>query len=60
VGIEARLKAMGLSPISHRMYQKPYLSIFDSVAYPNAWHVPNFIKFDGEGSRTTQEHVSQY
>jgi hypothetical protein len=24
------------------------------------WRVPNFIKFDGEGSRTTWEHVSQY
>jgi hypothetical protein len=51
---------MGLSLISHRIYQKPYLSIFDSVAYPAIWHVPDFTKFDGEGSRTTWEHVSQY
>jgi hypothetical protein len=51
---------MGLSPTSHRMYQKPYLSILDSVAYPMGWRVPDFIKFDGEGSRTMQEHVSQY
>jgi hypothetical protein len=24
------------------------------------WHVPDFIKFDGKGSRTMQGHVSQY
>jgi hypothetical protein len=51
---------MGLSPISHRIYHKPYPSIFDSVAYPAGWRVPDFSKFDGEGSRTTWEHVSQY
>jgi hypothetical protein len=50
-GVEARLRNMGLSPISHRIYQKPYPSIFDSVAYS---------KFDGKASRTTWEHVSQY
>jgi hypothetical protein len=59
-GVEARPRDMGLSPISHRIYQKPYLSIFDSVAYPAGWHVSDFTKFDGEGSRTTWEHVSQY
>jgi hypothetical protein len=51
---------MGLSPISHRICQKPYPSIFDSVAYPTGWRAPDFIKFDGEVSRTTREHVSQY
>jgi hypothetical protein len=59
-GVEARLRDMGLSPISHRIYQKPYPSIFYSVAYPVGWRVPDFSKFDGEGSRTTWEHVSQY
>jgi hypothetical protein len=59
-GVEARLRDMGLSHISHRIYQKPYPSIFDSVAYPAGWHVPDFSKFDGEGSHTTWEHVSQY
>jgi hypothetical protein len=51
---------MWLSPISHKIYQKPYSSIFDSVAYPTGWHVLDFIKFDGEGSRTMWEHMSQY
>jgi hypothetical protein len=59
-GVEARLRDMGLSPNSHRIYQKSYPSIFDSVAYPVGWRVPNIIKFDGEDSRTTKEHVSQY
>jgi hypothetical protein len=59
-GVEARLSDMGLSPISHKIYQNPYPSIFDSVAYPAGWRVPDFIKFDGEGSRTTWEHVSKY
>jgi hypothetical protein len=59
-GVEARLRDMGLSPISHRIYQKPYPSIFDSIAYPAGWRVPDFTKFDGENSLTTWEHVSQY
>jgi hypothetical protein len=42
------------------MYQKPYPSILNLVAYPTGWHVPDFSKFDGEGSRITWEHVSQY
>jgi hypothetical protein len=59
-GAEARLRDMGISPISHKINQKPYPSIFNSVAYPTGWCVPDFIKFDGEGSHTTWEHVSQY
>jgi hypothetical protein len=58
--VEARLRDMGLSPISHRIYQKPYLNIFDSVAYLVGWHVPDFSKFDMEGSRITWVYVSQY
>jgi hypothetical protein len=57
-GVEARFRDMGLSPISHNIYQKLYPSIFDSVAYPVGWCVPDFIKFDDEGSHTTWEHVS--
>jgi hypothetical protein len=51
---------MGLCPISDWIYQKPYPCIFYSVAYPAGWHIPDFSKFDGEGSRTTWEHMSQY
>jgi hypothetical protein len=59
-GVEARLRDMGLSLISHKIYQKPYPSIFDSVAYPTGWHVLDCIKIDSEGSQTMWEHVSQY
>jgi hypothetical protein len=58
--VEARLRDMVLSPISHRIYQKPYPGIFDPVAYPAIWRVLDFSKFDGKDSRTTWEHVSQY
>jgi hypothetical protein len=59
-GVEARLRDMRLSPINHQIYQKSYLSIFNSVAYPTGWCVPDFTKFDGEVSRTTWEDMSQY
>jgi hypothetical protein len=36
-GVETRLRDMGLSPVSHRIYQKLYPGIFDSVAYPAGW-----------------------
>jgi hypothetical protein len=51
---------MRLSPINHQIYQKSYPSIFNSVAYPTGWCVPDFTKFDGEVSRTTWEDMSQY
>ena len=47
-------------PNRSRTYQKPYPSFFDSVPYPAGWRVPDFVKFSGEDSRTTWEHVSQY
>jgi hypothetical protein len=52
-GVEGRLKDIGLSPISHKIYQKLYPTIFDSVASPACWCVPDFIKIDGEGSSNT-------
>ena len=42
------------------LYQKPYPLEFDFVSYPAGWRVPEFVKFNGEDSRTTREHVSQY
>jgi hypothetical protein len=41
-------------------YQKPYPSSFDSVPYPLGWCCPEFVKFNGDDSKTTWEHVSQY
>ena len=41
-----------------RLYQKPYPPEFDFVSYPAGWHVPEFVKFNGDDSHTTWEHVS--
>jgi hypothetical protein len=41
-------------------YQKSYPPEFDFVSYPAGWRVLEFIKFNGDDSRTTWEHVSQY
>ena len=43
-----------------RLYQKPYPPEFDFVSYPAGWQVPEFVKFNGDDSHTTWEHVSQY
>ena len=40
--------------------QRPYPENFDSISYPQNYKVPEFIKFTGEDSRTTWEHVSQF
>ena len=55
------LKAkLGIDLGSSRLYQKPYPLEFDFVSYPTGWCIPEFIKFNGDDSRTTWEHVSQY
>jgi hypothetical protein len=43
-----------------KSYRKPYPKFFDSVPYPRGFWVPNFVKFTGEDSCTTYEHVGQY
>jgi hypothetical protein len=43
-----------------KSYRKPYPEFFDSVPYPWGFQVPDFVKFTGEDSRTTYEHVGQY
>ena len=55
------LKAkLGIDLGSSRLYQKPYPLEFDFVSYPAGWCIPEFIKFNGDDSRSTWEHVSQY
>ena len=34
--------------------------MFDSVAYPIGFRLPEFVKFSGEDTRSTFEHISQY
>ena len=43
-----------------RTYQKPYPTSFDSIAYPTDFRLSEFIKFSGEDTRSTLEHISQY
>ena len=38
----------------------PYPTSFDSVAYPTGFRLPEFVKFSGEDTRNTFEHISQY
>ena len=51
---------LGIDMGGSRLYQKPYPPEFDFISYPVGWHIPEFVKFNGEDSRTTWEHVSQY
>ena len=51
---------LGIDIGSSRLYQKPYPFEFDFVSYLAGWRIPEFIKFNGDDSRTTWEHVSQY
>ena len=51
-GIEVKYK--------NSSYKKPYPSSFNSVPYPVGWRCPEFVKFNGDDSKTTWEHISQY
>ena len=51
---------LGIDMGGSRLYQKSYPPEFDFISYPAGWRVPEFVKFNGEDSRTTWEHVSQY
>jgi hypothetical protein len=53
---EFRLEPKGRA----RMYQKPYPVFFDTVPYPRGFRVPEFVRFTGEDSRTTDEHIGQF
>jgi hypothetical protein len=55
------LREFGLEPKGRaRTYQKLYPEFFDVVAYPRGFRVPDFIKFTGEDSKTTYEHIRQF
>ena len=44
---------LGIDMGGSRLYQKPYPPEFDFVSYPAGWRVPEFVKFNGDNSRTT-------
>ena len=41
-------------------YQKQYPISFDTVTYPAGFRLSEFVKFNGDDSKSTFEHVSQY
>jgi hypothetical protein len=43
-----------------KAYHKPYPEYFDMVPYPRGFRVPDFMKFTGDDSRTTYEHIGQF
>jgi hypothetical protein len=56
--ITRTLREFGFTPKGHvESYQKPYPECFDIVPYPQGFRVPNFVKFTGDDSITTYEHI---
>ena len=51
-GIEPKAKC--------RPYQRSYPENYDYVAYPQGFKIPEFVKFTGDDSRTTLEHIGQF
>ena len=43
-----------------RTYQRPYPENYDYVAYPQGFKISEFVKFTGDDSRTTLEHIGQF
>jgi len=43
-----------------RVYIKRQPLELDFVSYPAGWRIPEFTKINGDDTRTTWEHISQY
>ena len=55
------LRELGFAPRNRaRAYQKPYPEYFDTVPYPRGFRVPDFVKFTGEDTQMTYEHIGQF
>jgi hypothetical protein len=55
------LQEFGLEPRGRgRTYHKPHLDFFNIVPYPRGCSVPEFVRFTGEDSRSTYEHIGQF
>jgi hypothetical protein len=56
--ITRTLRELGFTlKVRTKAYQKPYTKNFDSLPYPQGFSVLDFIKFTGDDSRTTYEHI---
>ena len=40
--------------------KKLYPMSFDTVTYPTGFRLPEFVKFNGDDSKSTFEHINQY
>jgi hypothetical protein len=59
--IAKALREFGFSPRGQaRAYQKPYPEYYDSIPYPHRFRVLDFVKFNGDDSKTTFEHIGQF
>jgi hypothetical protein len=45
---------------SRNTYQKLYPSTYDFMKAPDGWRVPGFLKFSGDDSKSTIEHISMF
>ena len=43
-----------------RSYKRPYHEEYEHVAYPQGFKISEFVKFTGDDSRTTLEHIDQF
>ena len=54
-------QTFGINPKGRcQSYKRPYPDEYEHVAYPQEFEIPEFVKFTGDDSRTTLEHISQF
>src|SRR6185503_1988908 len=54
-------QTFGINPKGRcRSYKRPYPDEYELVAYPQGFKIPEFVKFTGDDSRTTLEHIGQF
>ena len=54
-------QTFGIEPkVKCRSYQRSYPENNNYVARPQGFKIPEFVKFTGDDSRTTLEHIGQF
>ena len=54
-------QTFGIDPKErYRSYKRLYPEEYEHVAYPQGFKIPEFVKFTGDDSRTTLEHIGQF
>ena len=53
-------QTFGIDPKGRcRSYKRSYPDEYEHVAYPQGFKIPEFVKFTGDDSSTTLEHIGQ-